>query len=541
MSVRNGIVLIVVLCTISLLVGCGSSSPKVVPPPTGGFSPSNFNGNYVFSTAGFNVDGLFMTIAGTLVANGNLGITGTVDVITSDGNYGFSPNESISNGSYSLGADGRGKVNFTVTTEGTGAPTPFTLDFVLSSNEHGLITEFDGNGTGSGTIDLQTLPTQSQIAGAYSFSISGTGGEGSTSPFATVGVITFASGSVTGGFQDFNNGAEVTTNQPVSTEDSVAVGSGTAPGSALFFTPLGNVVFDVYAVDSTHLKLIEIDGQFITVGDVFTAAASLPASATLAFTMSGSDVGGLPLGLAGFIPLDANSNVLGGGLEDVNDGGALIQDTAFGGSFSALTNGRSVLTLTSFQNGNTNDVAGTYTFAAYPFTSNGVTGIELLEIDNDTQLDEVTSGVAYVQTGTDFAASQGYGFNLSAVNITGLPSSEFEEDDIAAFPTVTSTSLTGIVDVNDEGSPTSPQNISADYSSIGTGYYSATVNQTDFNFATFNLYAVNDSTFLMLETDAGQIGTGVVEIQNATAPPGGEPGIARPLARPGAHAALKHR
>jgi hypothetical protein len=231
--------------------------------------------------------------------------------------------------------------------------------------------------------------------------------------------------------------------------------------------------------------------------------------------------------------LDSNSNILAGGTEVYNDDGTVNQDTSITGGFSLLTNGRSMLTLTGFYNGN-NGATGTYTFAAYPFTSNGVTGVELMEIDED----ELSSGVAYVQTGTTFAATQGYGLNLSAFN-TGSGEGEFEEDDIAEF-TSSSTGFTGILDVNDEGS-TSPQNsLSGTYASAGAGIYTATISQTDYDLQTFTLFAVNDSTFLMLETDPEQIGTGAVEIQNATAAPGGIPGIARAMSRPGLHAAL-HR
>ncbi len=535
MSVRNATILLLALSTLFFLAGCGSSSNKGTPPPTGGFAASNFKGTYVFSTAGYDVNGDFLTVAGTLQPNGSLGINGgTVDIVSAD--FGASTNESISNSSYTLGADGRGQIFFTANT--SAGATRFELAFVLSSNSHGLVTEFDGNGTGSGTIDLQTAPSQSQLAGNYTFSISGTGAGSNATFYATVGSVTLgASGGVTAGFQDINNGGgtNVYPNLAVSTSSFVTVGSGTAPGSAQLATTVGSTSvtysYDVYAIDSTHLKLIETDGQLVTVGDLFTQATSLPVSATLTYTMSGGDASGGPLAVGGFIPLDGNSNVTTGGLEDVNDAGSVGQATNFGGGFSTLTSGRSVLTLTSFENGATNDVLGTYTFAAYPFTSNGVTGVELLEIDGG-----ITTGAAYQQTGTAFAASQGYGFNLSAIDL-GSGSGEFEEDDIAEF-TTTSSAFTGLADVNDQGQTSPAQTIKGgSYSAGGAGRYTVTTS----NFVNFNLYAVNDSTFLMLETDVGQIGTGVVEIQNATAAPGGEPGIARAMSRPGAPAALRRK
>src|ERR1039458_10366096 len=146
MSVRNGIVLLLALSTLSLLVGCGSSSPRVVPPPGGGFGPSNVNGTYVFSSAGYNVDGVFMTMVGSFVASNGSISAGTVDIVSADPNFGVFPNLSMSNPSLIIGADGRGQINFGATV--AQGSTPFTFDFVLTSSSHGLNTEFDVNGTG---------------------------------------------------------------------------------------------------------------------------------------------------------------------------------------------------------------------------------------------------------------------------------------------------------------------------------------------------------------------------------------------------------
>jgi hypothetical protein len=538
MSVRNAFASLLAIFGLLFLGACGSSSPKAVAPPTGGFNASTLNGTYVFSTAGFNADGYFMAIVGALQANGSGGVSGTVDVVTSDPALGVSPNQAISSGSYKVGPDGRGQIVFNVNTTGNGA-TGFTLDFVLSSSSHGLITEFDNVGSGSGTIDLQG--TVAQPTGSYTFSIAGTGPGQAAASFATVGTMTLgSSGAVSAGVQDFNNGGGATTDQAILTSSSVTAGTGTTPGVATLATALGTFTFDVYAIDSTHFKLVETDGQLILLGDAFTQSSTLPTSSTLTYTMSGSDGTGLPVSVAGFMPLDGNSNVTSGALEDFNDNGTVGLGGSFGGGFSALAGGRSVLTLTGFQNGSTNDIAGTYVFAAYPFTSNGVTGMELLEIDGLG----VTSGTAYVQTGTDFAASQGYGLNVSAVNTSQISSgSEFEEDDIAEFTATSSTAFSGIEDVSDEGiSFFYDQSLSGAIAAGPTGEFAVTINaNNNFNLFTFNLYAVNDSTFLVLETDGAQIGTGVVEIQNSSATPGGEPGIIHPQARPGAHVALRRR
>jgi len=516
MPVRNGIALLIALSTLTFLIACGNSSPRAVPPPTGGFTNSKLSGTYVFSSSGFDVNGAFLTMVGSFVANGNGGITGgAIDVTSLDPQVGISPNVAIASGTYRIGVDGRGEAQLN-----NGSPLgTITLDIVLTSSSHGLVTEFDNSGTGSGTIDVQPTAVTQGALSSLSF---GFFGFGSSSSFATVGSLTLSSsGSVTGGVEDFNNGGSPTTSEAISTSSFITVGTGTSPGTATLATSVGTFSFDVYAIDSTHLKFIETDGQFTISGDAFTPGTSLPTSGTLAFTMSGSDTSGFPLSVGGLMPLDANSNVIAGGVEDFNDDGVVGQDTSFAGSFSALTGGRSVLTLTGFVNGAANALPGAYTFAAYPFTSNGVNGVQLLEIDPTTSVvNGVSSGAAYVQTGTTLGAAQGYGMNLSAINL-GNGSGAFEEDDIAEF-TATSAAFNGIVDLNDQGTPSLGTTLNANYSVDGTGRGTATTS----NLFNFNFYVVNSSTFLMLETDTTQIGTGIFELQNAAGSPGPQPGIA---------------
>jgi hypothetical protein len=501
MSVRNGIVLLLALSTLTLLVGCGSSSPKAVAPPGGGFSNSNLNGTYVFSSTGVDSNnGLFQTVVGDFVADGGGGIKGGAFDVAGV-TVGVFPNNTVTGGSYHISVDGRGQA--TLNTSGT----PVTLDFVLTSSSHGLVTEFDGNGTGSGTLDIQpSAPSQSALAGlSYSFGFSGS----STAPvsFGTVGSITLdASGNVTG-FEDFNSGGSSTalTDLPISS-GTVLVGTGTAPGTAQFTTSgAGMLNFDVYVIDSTHLKFIETDPNLLASGDAFTQATSIP-SGQLVFTMAGLDSFNFappaPMSLAGY--LTNTSGTLSAGLEDVNDAGNPFQSTTVAGSIGALAGGRSVLTLTNFVNGGFNDAANTYVFAAYPFTSNGVTGIQLLEIDGAG----VTSGAAFAQSATTLASSQGYGLNLSAFNTGG-----YEEDDIAEFAT-TSGAFTGIVDINDEFSLSPTQALNGSYApadTTGRGTFTTT------NFVNGNYYVVDSSTYLILETDSNQVGLGIFELQGSPA------------------------
>ena len=263
MSVRNGIVLLVALSTLLFLAGCGSSNgvTTAVAPPSGGFSNSNLNGTYVFSVSGIDTTEFPYTIVGTFTANGSGGtgrggITGgAIDINDSNTSVfttGPIPNVSVnSNSFYSVGVDGRGQATLGTPTNST----PFgniTFDFVLTSSTHGLITEFDGSGSGSGTLDLQASGTTP--AGSYAFSFSGPD-FASGSPFATVGNFTIGSaGSITG-LLDSNDAGIVSADQALS--GSVVLGPSSTPATTLITAQFpSGLIFDVFAIDATHLKFI---------------------------------------------------------------------------------------------------------------------------------------------------------------------------------------------------------------------------------------------------------------------------------------------
>ena len=386
--------------------------------------------------------------------------------------------------------------------------------------------EDDSNGTGSGTIDLQSAITQSQLAGSYAFAFSGTSANGAT-PIATVGAFTLDStGAVSTGQEDVNN-AGAYSGAPSQILTGSAVTLGTTPATATIASSAGtSYTFDVYPIDSGHLKFIENDSQLLVSGDVYTQGSSIP-TGQLVFTLVGEDTvkvtGDLPITL----PFDS-----GGWLTNsqsplstpdlrtlTNSAGTVDQATSVSGSFSAVSGARSVLSLSGFVNGTANDVPGDYSFAAYPFTfSGGGTGIQLLEIDGLG----ITSGVAYAQTSTTLTASQGYGLNLSALTLNELSKTvgTIEEDAIAEFTTTTS-GLSGLIDFNYLGpfDQTLTGSFPAPVDNKGRG--TATTNYFDFDY-----YVVNSSTFLLLVTnDTTPVGTGIFELQNPADSPGAGPGV----------------
>lgn len=488
-----------VLATLAVLAGC-SSTNKAAPPPTGGFSDTDLSGTYVFSIAGEDaVNEAFLTMAGTFTACGCTGGTiSTGSVVMNDPSFGLTAPASpmtITGGSYTVGVDGRGTATLDVANP-FGTPN-IVLDFVLSSTQGGLVTEFDNNGSGSGTLDLQTSVTQADLTGTYVFNLAGIAGLSLSDvgvPLATVGSVTLTSSGSATGIQDINNN-EAYSSVAISSPSAVLAGTAPAPGTA----SIGGLNFAVYPIDSTHLKLIETDVAPILVGDVFSQTSATFPSGELAFTMAGIDYSATtpgPLAVGGMMNVNTTGTAVPNGVEDVNDAGfpnitsSSTAPLAFTGVITP-SGGRFFVTLNNFANG-AGGTIGSYTFAAYPSTG----GTQLLEADNAG----ITGGVAYPQNSTSFASGQGYGLNLTGSNGT-------EVDDIAEF-TNTNNSLTGLIDVNNDGQPDT-QNFSGTYTPDTTNLGRGLITTTTGGINVVS-YTVDSTNSIFIEIDDYQVAVGSI-------------------------------
>jgi hypothetical protein len=519
MSLRNRLVLPIIFSGLAVLAGCGSSN-SVVPPPSGAFSNTDFSGTYTFSVEGSDPNGP-MSIAGSFTACGCTGGTISGGAADFDDPLLVAPGSAIgTNSTYNILKDGRGTANLFITPTG-GTVFTVTVDFVLTSSSHGLIIRYDSGGTGSGTIDLQpNVVAQSAIENTpYAFTLSGS--DSNNDIISTVGSLTLNSSGQIAGVEDCNvNGGTFFTS---ALSGSVLLGSGTAPGSATIQTPCasGALTFDVYTIDSTHLKLIESDTAATLVGDAF-ASTSFPQGG-LVFTMAGLDAplpNGAPFVAGGTVTSDGASQ-LTGGLEDVNDTNTGVDGGVtpavplnFNGTFVASPSGsgRFQVALSGF--------AGGTDFVAYP--SSG--GILMLETDIGISA-TVTSGIALTQTaGAGIAATQGYGLNNQGSDFnTGS-----ELDEIAQF-TTTSTGLTGLLNDNDGGS-LNTGNVNGTYTAAGSnGAGSATLSN---DLQSIFYYAADSSTVLFISTDPNQIASGVIEAQTAPSGSADETSTVRPRALP---------
>ncbi len=534
------------------IASCGSSSSSPAPNPQG-FNDGSLTGTYVISISGTDVNSsnsiVPFAIAGTIAANGKGGITGGTVDINDPGNLGVLIGQAVNSSSsgYQVGQDGRGSGKLVVASGAT-----FDFEFVLTSASHGLISRFDGFGTGSGTIDIQTSVTS--LTGSYAFSLSGTGSGGN--PLGTVGAFTLSSNSITG-TEDFNDDFTSGTGfTGLTLTGQVVLGAGGTSATAQFNTlvadsSLASLKFDVWVIDSTHLKFIEsdtADSGVLLAGDAFTQVTSI-AAGQLVFVLSGFDGSGTPVAAGGYATAtDANGD-LTNGFEDYNNAGVVgsLKPFSTTSATCVTATGRCQLALNGFSNGTSSPPS---TFAVYPSSGGGLA----LEIDSSGLL----QGASYSQSATSFTASGGYALNLTGQN-TGQGG---EVDDIAQFdagaPDTSFTgqplNMTGSLDENDLGTLlTTTSSLKGIYvpdtAPDGRGSISSTNSNTLLGGFTLQYYVVDSSTVVFIDVDSfaldgnvAQLAVGTFQAQSASGSGGAAQSrmaIVHPAVR--AHGALRSK
>ncbi|MGA7632551.1 MAG: hypothetical protein WCB11_17450 [Terriglobales bacterium] len=513
----GGLLVALAMASISLMTACGSSN-NIVTPNQGGFGDGNLSGTYVISISGWDInsnsDEVPFAIAGTIVANGTGGIeSGTLD-INDPGNLGVDIGESVSStSSYQIGKDGRGTGTLVVPNVGS-----FNIDFVMTTSSHGLISRFDTLGTGSGTIDVQAATPS--IAGSYAFSLAGT--DSAVNPLGTVGAFTVNGNSI-GGTEDFNDDGTSNNLTGLTLSGQLAAGASGAPSTATLTTSFGSLGFDVWVIDSTHLKFIETDtdetGDLLA-GDAFTQVTSFSAG-QLVFVLSGMDVDQDPVSAGGYATTDANGD-LTNGFEDYNNSGVVGLVKPFSTSAASCVSGRCELTLAGFTNGDANVTE----FVVYPSSGGG----QALEIDNNGLL----QGASFSQSATAFTDSGGYGLNLSGANDidpAGLVNDIAQFDagpPDTSFTGTPTPNMTGVLDENDLGDLRPSSTMSGVYvpdSPVdGRGTIEANNTNTELGGFTLQYYVVDASTVVFIDVDSlanddgvAQLGVGTFEGQNSAA------------------------
>jgi hypothetical protein len=480
--------LFIAMIVVSFIVtGCGGGNSLSFPTPQGTFTNANFSGPFAFSYTGTDGGG-FLAVAGSFQADGSGHITSGMQDINS-GQLAAPVNAAIS-GTYNVRADGRGSVNLNSTAGNS------TLEFVIVSAGHALVTRFDANATGSGTIDQQTTSAFSNTALAGAFAVSVSGIDSSGFPLAIAGNFTAdASGNLTTGIDDSNDNGLIVTSDPMSGSIPVAA---TGRGTATLNTVKGALSFAFYVVDANHIKLVGTTALPALGGEAFRQTGpftNASVSGPFAFTIAGIDVfNGVPFASGGVLTSDGAGNI-SGGVEDFNDGGAITTNATFSGTYSMAPSGRATMTL--------NTTAGAFTFVIYP-SSGGV-----LVLETDTRF--VTSGTALQQQATAFSnttLSRTYGLNFTGA----IPNSNSELDSIAEFTADGVNKVSGIIDLNNSGGITFGQPLSGTFSTAANGRTTMTL-KTSLGTQNLAVYLVNGTRAVFIELDTGLVAAGDIRHQ----------------------------
>jgi hypothetical protein len=481
-----------------------TASAAITIVPIG--SNTMLNGHYVFQVQGSDSSGAYV-LAGTIIADGNGSITG--------GEQDYA-NESIQAGpdpvigSYTIGPDGRGSITLDVNDASLPNNGVETFSIAATSPTHTMIVQFDSTATSSGTLDFQagSAAVSSSISGSYAF-IAGGVDLTNRSPAAFGGVMSLSAvaGTVSSGTLFVNRGGSTSSNSftgTVTAPDSF--GRGTIQMSLGFH-------FVYYAVQGEVLRLVQEDLPNIVSGGTMVGqapAATTPSfsnaslTGNYAFSDAGVSVLG-PLALAGQFSADGNGN-LTAGFADTNDGGSPGSGSIANPNVYAIaTDGTGSVSLPGSTT--TQDVSYLLIFMTDP-------GINLLDPNlpgggGGALVLDFDSGA--VGTGVIVPQSPGTFQGNYAVNLQFIYSSR-EADFLGQSVSDGTGGLTGTVDVNDYGTTTSGVNFSgsfaADTSHPGrfTGVF--TVGSSSYNIT---YYQVSGTMLLLLDMDANDIGTGIME------------------------------
>lgn len=279
-------------------------------PVTGGSTNnSQLFGNYAFNFSGYNSAGKLVVAAGSFNADGG----GTITNGLEDVNSGAGSTTQTFTGTYSLGSDNRGTLNFSTL---PGSPVyaiameALTAPATITST--GRLTEFDASGTrGSGQIELQSVTScngSTFASGAlgidYAFGVMGfesAFGGTQAGPVAMAGRFTTAppvspatQGSIGNGEADSNTPGVVTFNSTL----SGTYGPGSKSAVCTFTlqpSSLPAFKFSVYPISSAGAFLVETDAvsatePFLLVGEMLQQVGSPFGSPGI---LNGASVGGM--------------------------------------------------------------------------------------------------------------------------------------------------------------------------------------------------------------------------------------------------------
>ena len=331
-----------------------TSSAQLTLTVNGGGGSAGMQGNYAFYLNGFNSGGAW-TLAGSFLADGNGNITsGIVDT----NSVAVTPLTTTITGTYTMAANGLN----TMTIQGQ-SWGPITLAFVLDSTGNGRVIEYDDT-TGQGSRGSGVLRKANSSAfgvgtltGNWAFGMSGAGAFGER--FVDVGAFTAASGNISKGSCDTNDGGDFENCTFTGTLSAVDPQTGRATATIENENGTNNEV--VYVVSTSELLMeqtnqVERDGgaagrrpfsttnggAAVLVGSVLHQTGSFANSSlngtVVLYMQDIQQPSELDQSLAGILSFDGNGNFTITAMDE-DLAATMTQDQPSQGTYSVAANG----------------------------------------------------------------------------------------------------------------------------------------------------------------------------------------------------------
>ena len=509
------------------------------PPPN-----SLLRGPFVLYLSARNSQNGPFVLGGVISGDGNGNInSGKFDLADASGNsaiYVLFP--LVSPSTYSIGADGRGKITLTLNTgnlthsfgvpvAGSTTTGTLTLSVVFVNANHALLTETDTFGDASGTLDLQTANLASfssytaGLNGTYSLQLTGTENSSGYPGFFVTAAITSQLSFLNYTFTEHT--ADQSANGVInSVPHAIASQNFNSPYTAGVLTltaiNLGlprSFTLDLWPIDANHYVVVDFTDQAsLLVGGYFTAQPASPSlSGTYAFTEAGATTSAQPQVAGGILTCGS-----AGSLDVVPFGGTPLTAQPINATCNAPANGRGLIAITGAGS------SGISQFAAYPTLDQG---LYLIELDGGAAGTSGPSGAggAYQQTLPTPLSTSALNGNYASnfIASTALGSQGFVGQIISDGVS----KISGTVDANSfttsptpgTGSPSSGATLnSGSFTAASNGRFPLTFTITPATgqpapqIPTLNptCYIVDANTCLLLGLDATAPGRGTLLLQN---------------------------
>jgi hypothetical protein len=450
------------------------------------------SGSYAFSASGqLQATNGFFSRVGSFIADGNGGLTGLEDV---NPQPAIVTSEPISfSGSYSIGPDGRGTMQFCEPASGNACAVPTSLfRVVVISPQQAQIIDFQTSSAASGEIvaqpDISVFKTGGLIGG-YTFSFSGIS-SGTTEESVVGEFVSDGAGKITSGELDTNIGGTPTSQVAILNTSTYTIDS-RGRGTAKLITSGGTSNFDFYMVSASRAKFLQTDASPVLAGDSFKQQSINPwapssLNGNLVLQASGTNSAGAFLADVGTFATDGSGTITAGsGLLDQNSGGAVTSPPPYGGTYTVDLLGRGTITIPN------------HTYVLYMISA----GNAVLQ---ETTGSTVAHGILTQPQGSP-SLNGNYGLALAGQNASK------QEEDIVGQLSVNSTGnvTAAALDINNFGALTTGQTAIGTYTTVVGGRTTVLLNPT----RNLVLYFVSPTQAYALDTDTTGAAIGSLDKQ----------------------------